>query len=202
MERQHLEQFGGIDMISLLLALTLLMQVETLPVPDPATNGDIFTGPFESLRDSIIERFDKRADENNQQMQGLFDRLRQRDDATVKEFGALRDWLKQRDTEDTARYAGLLDRLKEREDTESQRYHGLRGMLEQLRDRPQFDTSGLFPRIAEIRADIKEVKEVAAMGTGPIREALGMLTSLVYGLILLAGTLLAVDVYRTFFRRA
>jgi Rad3-related DNA helicase len=192
-------------MINLLLAFTLLMQVETLPVPDPAPNGDIFTGPFENLRDSIIERFDKRADENNQQMQGLLDRLRQRDDATVQEFGALRDWLKQRDAEDTARYGALLDRLREREDTESQRYHGLRGILEQIRDRPQLDTSGLFPRIAELREEIQGVRDMQSameMSTGPIREALGMLTTLVYGLILLAGTLLVVDVYRTFFRRA
>lgn len=162
---------------------------ETLPTPDPATDADIYGGPLDTLRDSIIERIEKRMDERQKQdaveMQGLLDRLRQRDDTTAQEFASIRDW------------------FKTREESESQRYHGLRGLLEQIRDRPELDTSGLFPRIAELRSDIKAVKDAQAeMGTGPIREALQMLTSLVYGLILLAGVLLMVDVYRTFFRKS
>lgn len=146
------------------IILALLLQVE--PIPDPVPNGDVFTGPLESLREAIVERLDKRAAEDKELMQGL------------------------------------LDRWKEHDGTDAARYHGLRGLLEEIRNRELPDNAPLFPRFAELRADIKAAKEAQEMGTGPIREALGMLTQLVYALIILAGVLLLVDVYRTFFRKA
>jgi hypothetical protein len=161
---------------------------EDLPVPDPAADADLYGGPLENLRDNIVERIEKRITErqqaDEQAMEGLLDRLRRRDDTTAQEFASIREWFKQR------------------EDHETQRYHGLRGLLEQIRDRPPADNNAWFPRIAELRADIQAVKESQELGTGPIREGLKMLTSLVYGLILLAVVLLGVDIYRTFFRRA
>ncbi len=100
---------------------------------------------------------------------------------------------------------GPLETIREwmetREKTEDTRYHGMRSILEQIRDRPQqADASIVFPRISEAIQEIRQSRIESAKTVGPIREAIQMLTQLVSALILLAGVLLVVDVYRTFFR--
>lgn len=103
-------------------------------------------------------------------------------------------------------FGGPLESLREwmakRADTEDSRYHGIRSLLEQIKNRPEVDTSPLFPRINAAIDEIKLARSETAASVKPIREAIGMLTKLVYSLMMLAGMLLIVDVYRTFFRAA
>lgn len=157
--------------MNILLLLMMVLQAPAQPEP--------LEGPITEALEKLVTRFHE---EEKQEMEGILSRLRERNELNAQEFGKLRDL------------------FKERETNESVRYQGLRSLLQEIRDREQPDNSALFPRFAELRNDLKVIKEAQEMGTGPIREALQMLTNLVYGLILLAGVLLAVDMYRTFFR--
>lgn len=115
------------------------------PIPDPVPNGEeLYGGPLENLRDAIVDRIEKRIDEkqkqDSQEMTGFLNRLRERDEITAKEFAALRDWFQVREEQDQKQFGEL------------------KGILQQLRDRPPLDTSGLFPRIAEVATGIKDMR--------------------------------------------
>lgn len=103
-------------------------------------------------------------------------------------------------------FGGPLESIREwmteRADTEDVRYHGIRTMLEQIRNKPDSDPTVLFPRINAAIEEIKQTRNDTVASVGPIRDAIRMLTQLVYALIILAAVLLGVDVYRTFFRKA
>jgi hypothetical protein len=99
-------------------------------------------------------------------------------------------------------FESLREWMSERADTEDTRYHGIRSMLEQIRNKPDSDPTVLFPRINAAIDEIREARNETVASVGPIRDAIRMLTQLVYALIILAAVLLGVDVYRTFFRKA
>ena len=163
-----------IALFILLIAMVLGCVIACGQEPLPVPVG----GPITDKLEKMVERF---RSEDKQEMEGLLDRLRTQDERLQEQ------------------YTGLLDRLRERDTSEAARHQGILGLLKEIRDRePGGTDSRLFPNIIGIRADLAEMRST----TGPIREAIGMLTSLVYGLIILAGVLLLVDVYRTFFRRA
>jgi hypothetical protein len=99
-------------------------------------------------------------------------------------------------------FESLREWMQKRSETEDVRYHGIRSMLEQIRNKPDSDPTVLFPRINAAIDEIREARNETVASVGPIRDAIRMLTQLVYALIILAAVLLGVDVYRTFFRKA
>jgi hypothetical protein len=169
----------GVFLIALAIMLGLAF-VACGQEPLPAPVGGPITDIFEKRIDALAERLNADRQAEAKEYQGLLDRLRKSDDATVEGMARITDWFKRRDDQDAERHKGIL------------------GILQELRDRsPGEGDSRIFPNVIGIRADVAELRAT----TGPIREAIGMLTKLVYAVIILAGVLLLVDVYRTFFRR-
>ena len=99
-------------------------------------------------------------------------------------------------------FESLREWMAKRADTEDVRYHGIRAMLEQIRNKPDSDPTVLFPRINAAIEEVRQARNETVASVGPIRDAIRMLTQLVYALIILAAVLLSVDIYRTFFRKA
>lgn len=116
-------------MITAMLCLMLLQ--------DPVE----FTGPFEDLRNAIVERLEKRSDEQAEQMQGLLERWKEREGTDAARYHGLR---------------GLLEEIRNRPQVDVEPlFPRLNAMLQELQAARKENL--------ELRREIAPLKNIASI---------------------------------------